>query len=200
MTATGKAERTRARILEAATELFAARSFESVTIRRIAGEADVDPALVHHYFGSKEQLFDAVLDSSASLEVLADALTTVDHDDWGATIVRHAERMLASPAGRGIIAVARRMLAGRPDLLRAVVTRTLLARIRAALPGSDEERALRTSLVASQMSGLILARHVVRVEPLASLDLDDVVRLVGPTVQHYLTGDLEHAGPSHNST
>mgnify|MGYP002757094261 CR=1 FL=1 len=200
MTPAGKAERTRARILEAATELFAARSFESVTIRRIAGAAHVDPALVHHYFGSKEQLFDAVLETATPLGALDGLLEDDDPSRWGEELVRSAERIWAAPVGRGMVAVVRRAIAGRPDVLRAFVTRTILAHVVGRLPGDDDERALRASLVGSQMAGLLLARHVVAIEPLAGLPAHDVARLVGPTIQHYLTGDLEHAGPEDNST
>jgi hypothetical protein len=75
-------------------------------------------------------------------------------------------------------------------MMRDVVTRTIISRVVAGIPGSPESVALRGNLVATQMVGLLLVRYVVRLEPLASAPAEEVVRLVAPNVQRYLTGDL----------
>lgn len=190
MSETSKGARTRQRILHTAATLFSEKSFEQVSLRSIARNAHVDPALINHYFGSKEGLFAAVLDEHLQPAQLEQRLGVDPVDRWGRELVLKAESVWVSPAGRAMLAMVRRAFAGNPELLRTFVTKALLERIASHIDGPDDERRLRASLVASQMSGLIVARHVVRVEPLASLTREQVADLVGPNVQRYLTGPL----------
>ncbi len=190
MSETSKGARTRQRILHTAATLFSEKSFEQVSLRSIARNAHVDPALINHYFGSKEGLFAAVLDEHLQPVQLEQRLGVDPVDRWGRELVLKAESVWVSPAGRAMLAMVRRAFAGNPELLRTFVTKALLERIASHIDGPDDERRLRASLVASQMSGLIVARHVVRVEPLASLTREQVADLVGPNVQRYLTGPL----------
>nr|WP_108869874.1 TetR family transcriptional regulator [Tessaracoccus timonensis] len=189
MTPPTKGEQTRRRILETASTLFSQKSFDAVSMRVIAKEAGVDPALISHYFGSKEGLFEAMLEQSVGVDAIAAEMFSGDVTGLGATMVRVAEQLWASEAGKGVIAIMRRAFADDSQLVRQFATKALLGRLVERLP-NDEDGMLRASLVATQMSGLLFARHVLRIEPLASLTADQVVALIGPAVQHYLTGEL----------
>lgn len=189
MTPPTKGEQTRRRILETASTLFSQKSFDAVSMRVIAKEAGVDPALISHYFGSKEGLFEAMLEQSVGVDAIAAEMFSGDVTELGATMVRVAEQLWASEAGKGVIAIMRRAFADDSQLVRQFATKALLGRLVERLP-NDEDGMLRASLVATQMSGLLFARHVLRIEPLASLTADQVVALIGPAVQHYLTGEL----------
>lgn len=195
MTALTKGEQTRRRILDTASRLFAQKSFDAVSMRAIAKEAEVDPSLISHYFGSKEGLFEAMLERSIGVDAIAAEMFGGDLTELGTTIVRTAERLWASEAGKVVIAVMRRAFADDSQLVRQLATKALLGRLDERLP-NDEDGMLRASLVATQMSGLLFARHVLRVQPLASLTADQVVALIGPAVQHYVTGELSAGGAS----
>ena len=184
-----KSERTKLRLLQAAAGLFASRSFETVSTRAIAKEAGVDAALIHHYFGSKEGLFQAVLKSIIRPEDIEAEISISSRNSWGRELVHAVDRLWASPAAPAMKALLRRSLAGHSDLIRDFVTTTILNRIIPHLDCSEPERHLRASLAGSQLSGLVV-RHIVGVEPLASLPSEEVTELIGPVIQHYLTGPL----------
>ena len=185
-----KSERTKLRIQQAAARLFASRSFEMVSTRAIAKEAGVDAALIHHYFGSKEGLFQAVLNAAIRPEQLEALVVSESPEDWGRQLVRAADKVWTSPAAPALKAVVRRVLVGHEGMLREFVTRSLLNRFLSHIKGPETERRLRASLIGSQMSGLVIARHIVGIEPLASLSSDEVADLIGPVLQHYITGSL----------
>mgnify|MGYP000876884515 FL=1 len=189
-----KSERTKLRIQQAAARLFASRSFETVSTRAIAKEAGVDAALIHHYFGSKEGLFQAVLNAAIRPEQLEALVVSESSEDWGRQLVRAADKVWTSPAAPALKAVVRRVLVGHEGMLREFVTRSLLNRFLSHIKGPETERRLRASLIGSQMSGLVIARHIVGIEPLASLSTDEVADLIGPVLQHYITGSL-HKDP-----
>ena len=186
-----KSERTKLRIQQAAAKLFASRSFETVSTRAIAKEAGVDAALIHHYFGSKEGLFQAVLNAAIRPEQLEALVVSESPDDWGRQLVRAADKVWTSPAAPALKAVVRRVLVGHEGVLREFVTRSLFNRFLSHIKGPEPERRLRASLIGSQMSGLVIARHIVGIEPLASLSTDEVANLIGPVLQHYITGSLQ---------
>ena len=186
-----KSERTKLRIQQAAAKLFASRSFETVSTRAIAKEAGVDAALIHHYFGSKEGLFQAVLNAAIRPEQLEALVVSESSEDWGRQLVRAADKVWTSPAAPALKAVVRRVLVGHEGVLREFVTRSLLNRFLSHIKGPEPERRLRASLIGSQMSGLVIARHIVGIEPLASLSTDEVANLIGPVLQHYITGSLQ---------
>ena len=189
-----KSERTKLRIQQAAARLFASRSFETVSTRAIAKEAGVDAALIHHYFGSKEGLFQAVLNAALRPEQLEALVVSESPEDWGRQLVRAADKVWTSPAAPALKAVVRRVLVGHEGMLREFVTRSLLNRFLSHIKGPETERRLRASLIGSQMSGLVIARHIIGIEPLASLSTDEVADLIGPVLQHYITGSL-HKDP-----
>ena len=180
---------TRAAIVEAAREEFSANGFDATAVRAVARRAEVDPALVRHYFGSKEALF------AAALELPVDPTTVVARvleggaDGMGERLVRAFCELWDPPAHRErLVAVLRTLVAGGgvaapvPQFVAGHVVRPLAV----AAGAGDPARA--ASLVISQVAGLALLRYVVELEPVASAGVDDLARWYGPTVQRYLSG------------
>ncbi|MFJ3958671.1 TetR family transcriptional regulator [Arthrobacter sp. NPDC090010] len=184
---------TRERILSAARTLFAEHGFDGTSLRQVAREAGVDPALVHHFFEGKDELFALSIELPADPSQVLAGVTSDDPGKRSEEIVRAVLTLWESPAQHRLVAFLRGTIGSRTRtaMLREVVGRTILARVTAGLSGSPEELALRGDLVASQMVGLMLARYVVRLEPLASASPEDVVRLIAPTVRHYLVEPLD---------
>jgi AcrR family transcriptional regulator len=179
----------------AARAEFAARGFDGTTMRGVARAAGVDARLVHHYFDGKDALFVAAFELPARPQQLLEAVLGPDVGGIGERLVRMFTTVWDTPEGRQrILAMISAATASESGarMLREFVAREVFARIVARLGSDDPE--LRASLAASQMMGLAMARYVVRLEPLASADADLVVALVGPTVQHYLTGTLSTSG------
>ncbi|WP_022916796.1 TetR family transcriptional regulator [Ruania albidiflava] len=185
----------REQILAAAREQFAAGGYEGTSIRAIAAVAEVDPALVHHYFGTKEKLFTAVVAPPADPGELIPQVMAGPVEEVGERVVRMFLTVLESPTtGPGFRALLRGALANELSarLLREFFTRQVVRRLTAALAGvvPAEEIPARASLVASQIFGMVLMRYLIGLEPIASMDHDQVVSALAPTVQRYLTGEL----------
>lgn len=182
---------TRGQILDAARESFAERGFSGTTIRAVAASADVDPALVHHYFGSKDDLFLAALAIPVDPRQLVPTV-------FAEGTVGAAERLLRlflsvwdDPETRlPLLAVVRSSLtADTPEtLLQQGLLRIVLTPLREALPPHEADR--RVNLVISQMIGLVVTRYLLRLEPLASMPADQVVASIAPNLQRYLDGPL----------
>ncbi|MBQ1014322.1 TetR family transcriptional regulator [Micromonospora sp. M51] len=183
---------TREAILDAARAAFAERGFDAASIRAIAGTAEVDPALVHHYFGSKDQLFLAAMNFPVDPGQLVPKVLAGDRDAVGERMVRTFLGVWDSPAGSAAQALLRSAVSNEwtARLLREFVTTQVLRRVLENLDVDPAELPLRGSLVASQMIGLAMMRHVVRLEPVASADPETLAVMVGPTIQRYLTGPL----------
>lgn len=184
-------EDTRAAILEAARAQFATRGYDGGTIRGIAGAAGVDPALVHHYFGSKDKLFTASLDlpfnpADVIAEVLAGGI-----DGAGERLIRAGlaawENAVSRAPMLAVIRTATSSDAGAA-MLREFLERNVLKRVAAEL--TPDRPALRAALLASQMAGLLMARYVICLPAVVDAPIEDIIAAVGPNLQHYLTGDL----------
>src|SRR5215210_580243 len=181
---------TRQAVAEAARRQFAELGYDRATMRGIAAEAGVDAALVIRFHGSKEALFREVM---ALPPAVAEALAGLA-DGPRATVGRRLAEvvvgMLDDPRSRSVVIGRIRSASSHPDaaeLVRETVTRDVGSFV-AAL--TDDEPEIRAVLVGSQVVGLALARHIVRVEPLASMAAADVVDYVAPTLQRYLIGTL----------
>ncbi|HJV98693.1 MAG TPA: TetR family transcriptional regulator [Arthrobacter sp.] len=187
------ATESREHILATARRLFAEHGFDGTSLRQIAREASVDPAMIHHFFKGKDELFALSVALPADPAQVLEGVDQHDPQHRAEAIVRAVLRLWESPAQHGLVAFIRGTIGSKAKtlLLREVVTRTIISRIMAGVPGAPEEVALRGNLVATQMVGLMLIRYVVRLEPLASASPEDVVRLVAPNVQRYLTGPLD---------
>lgn len=187
------ASESREHILATARRLFAEHGFDGTSLRQVAREAGVDPAMIHHFFKGKDELFALSVALPADPAQVLDGVDQQDPDHRAEAIVRAVLRLWESPAQHSLVAFIRGTIGSKAKtlLLREVVTRTIISRIMAGIPGPPLEVALRGNLVATQMVGVMLVRYVVKLEPLASASPEDVVRLVAPNVQHYLTGELD---------
>lgn len=180
-----------ARITAAARDEFAQHGWAGTTIRAVARGADVDPALVYHYFGSKEGLLDAAtnppqkfLDNVAKVwttpvDRLGAALITALLDAWADDEV--------APTLRAILQTAAHEPATH-EKLRRIVEGSLMG---VSNLGVDErDRMIRSGLVSTQMMGFALMRYVWRIEPIASMTKDEAIAAIAPNLQHYVSGDL----------
>jgi AcrR family transcriptional regulator len=180
-----------ARILSAAREAFADTGYAGTTIRAVARAADVDPALVYHYFGSKEALLDAATNPPPRwFERIAAAWAT-PLPELGAALLR---LMLGAWADEEIGPVLRSVLqtaAHEPstrEKLRRVVEGQLMGVSQLGIDDSD--RKVRSGLISSQIMGLALMRYIWQIEPVASMTDDALVAAVAPNLQRYIDADL----------
>ena len=182
---------TRGRILGAAREAFGERGYEGTSVRGIAARAGVDAALVHHYFGTKQQLFIAASEFPVDPAELVPRMLAGPREQMGERVVRTVVGLWDRPEVRpmllGIVrsattdpvaaGMARRMLAEGP----------ILALARAVdLPDAET----RATLAGTQLIGLAISRYVIGLEPIASMSPDDLAAAVGPTIGRYLAGDV----------
>ena len=183
-----------ARIVAAARDEFAEHGWAGTTIRAVARASGVDPALVYHYFGSKEGLLDAATNPPQKwLESIAKVWTT-PIDQLGAALIT---LLLASwaddeigPTLRAVLQTAAHEPATR-EKLRSIVEGSLMG---VSQLGSDErDRLVRSGLVSSQMLGFALMRYLWKIEPIASMAEDEVVAAIAPNLQRYIDGDLDLA-------
>ena len=155
-------------------------------MRDVADDAGVDPALVHYYFKTKDGLFVAAMELPFRPAEVLGPLVAQGVDGLGERMVRRLLSVWDEPSNRAALLTLVR--AGGADALREFITREIVGRVAGAVRA--DRASLRANLVASQVMGLIAARYVARLEPLASLPADEVVPLVAPTLQRYLDGAL----------
>jgi AcrR family transcriptional regulator len=177
-------------VLAAARATFAERGFDGATIRSIAAAAGVDPALVHHYFGSKDGLFMAALEIPVDPRELLAPVMDQGRDGAAERMLRIFLGVWDDPENRlPLIGLFRSLLEPTGErLLREGFLPVVLIPVGERLGVEDPE--LRMPLVASQILGLILLRYVVAVEPIASMSADRVVATYAPVLQRYLFDPL----------
>lgn len=177
----------RSRILAAAVDEFGEHGYEAATIRSIAERAEVDPALVHHYFGTKADLFADAAGVPIRPDKVVPMILTGPRDEVGERIVRYVLESFENDdvrrRGVMLLRTAVGSKVGTP-LIIGFLSRELLPRVASHLDLPDAE--LRADLVASQMAGLLMIRYVLRVQPIADAPIESLVQRVGPTVQRYL--------------
>ncbi|MEV6675047.1 TetR family transcriptional regulator [Streptomyces sp. NPDC051162] len=180
----------RERILAAARAEFAERGYDKASIRAIARGADVDPALVHHYFGPKEQIFAAAIEVAFAPALQApDIVLEGGTDTAGERMARFFLGLWEDPVTREpLLAIVRSAVANETAaaVFRDLVSTRLMARIADELDVAEPR--LRAELAAAHLVGVALLRHVIKVEPLASADVEDVIAQVAPAIQRHLTG------------
>ncbi|AXG78494.1 TetR/AcrR family transcriptional regulator [Streptomyces paludis] len=178
----------RQQILDAARAQFAERGYDKTSVRGIAKAAGVDAALVHHYFGTKDEMFAAAIEVSFEPALLVTPLFTADRDHIGEQLARHFIAIWENPATRApLLAVIRSALTheAAATVLRSFLLRRLLGRIAGELDVPNPE--FRAEMAASHMIGTAFLRYVIKAEPLASADPEEIIALVAPTIQRYLT-------------
>ncbi|MFD6347166.1 TetR family transcriptional regulator [Streptomyces roseolus] len=178
----------RERILAAARTQFAERGYDKTSVRGIAKGAGVDPALVHHYFGTKDEVFAAAIEVSFEPTLVVPALLEGPREEVGERLARFFVGVWENPATRApLLAVIRSAVTheAAAKVLRTFVLRRLLERVASGLAVPDPK--FRAELAASQMIGIAVLRYVLQVEPLASADPETIVAEVAPTLQRYLT-------------
>ena len=179
---------TREEILAAARSTFGEVGYDGATIRQIASEAGVDPALVHHYFGPKADLYAAAIDVPISPRDVAQAMVTGGIEEAGERITRLFFSIWErSEAREPLLAMIRGALGGSPqglEAFRQFIEHELLARAAPLIDAPDRE--LRMTAAAAHLVGVAIARYVVGVEPIASATPDELVALIAPRVQSYL--------------
>lgn len=182
---------TRTEILEAARQEFAAAGYDGATIRGIAAVAGVDPALVMHYFGSKDQLFAASLELPVNPPDLIREMASEGPSGFGERLVGTLVDVWDGLADRSPLVAALRTAMGTgpvADTLRQYVTTSIVGSFTELLEGEDAP--LRGTLIGTQLAGFLMGRYILEIEPLASADRESLVLAYGPTIQRYAFGDI----------
>ncbi|MGW0802227.1 TetR/AcrR family transcriptional regulator [Nonomuraea sp. NPDC002799] len=178
---------TRGEILTAARKVFAEKGFDKATVRGIAREAQVDPALVHHYFDTKEGMFAAAMQLPITPEAVIPLLLDGPREEIGERLVRMILRVTSEPETREpMVALIRSAMTNDQavTMFREFISNALLFQVADRL----EVPHLRIEAAFAQMFGVIMGRYVIKLEPLASAGHDELVELLAPTIQRYFTG------------
>lgn len=179
-----RSDATKAAILEAARERFAADGYERATIRAIARDANIDPSMVMRYYGSKERLFAA----ASVIDLRMPELGAMPGKHIGAVLVAHfLDRWEDDDVLTGMLRVGVTNDAGA-ERIRAVFAEQL-GPIAAGVCPDPADAPRRAALVASQIMGMALARYVLRIEPAVAMSREEVIAWLAPTVQRYLTAE-----------
>jgi AcrR family transcriptional regulator len=179
-------------ILEAARGYFERNGYEGATIRAIAAEARVDPALVHHYFGTKDQLLVAALELPINPREVVGELLAGDPDTIGERMMRRVLAVWGEQWAKGgpLIGLIRTAMTHEDAarMMREFFTREIIGRVVESLDVPQPR--LRIGLVASQLMGLAMCRFIVRLEPIAGADPETLIACYAPVLQRFMTGPL----------
>lgn len=182
---------TRERILANARELFARNGIHKTSIRAVAAAAGVDPALVHHYYGTKEQLFGAAVHIPIDPMVVISQLREVPVEELGYKLPSILLPLWDSEMGAGIIATLRSILAGSEvSLFRSFLQEIITVEVGSRVDNPPGSAPIRIQFVASQLVGVVMARYILELEPFKSLPVQQIAQTIAPNLQRYLTGDL----------
>lgn len=181
----------RERILASARELFAHNGIDRTSIRAIAAKADVDSALVHHYFGTKQQLFAAAIQLPIDPMIVIQQMREAPVEELGVRLPSILLPLWDSELGTGLIATLRSLIAGdEVGLARSFLQEIIGEAMGSRVDDPPGTGMIRTQFVASQLMGVVMARYIVKVEPFASLPTEQIVQTIAPNLQRYLTGEL----------
>jgi len=182
---------TREDILRAAREAFGERGYDGATVRGVAERAGVDAALLYHYFGSKQRLFVAAMEIPYDWRAAVPRVVDGPRALMGERLIRLVLSVWESPPVQPLLlglirsAVTDSVAA---DMARQLLTEGPFMALARSLGKPDAE--LRATLAASHLMGVAMLRYILRIEPMASVDVETLVSLIGPTMQRYLTEDL----------
>jgi AcrR family transcriptional regulator len=182
---------TRDRILASARELFAENGIDRTSVRAVAAGAGVDAALVHHYFGTKQQLFAAAIHLPIDPMTVLVPMRETPIEELGLHLPSVLLTLWDSEMGAGLIATVRSLLAGADvSLVRSFLQEVVVAEIASRVDDPPGTGRIRAQFFASQLMGVVMARYIVKIEPFASLPAEQVAHAIAPNLQRYLTGDL----------
>ncbi|NHN56469.1 TetR/AcrR family transcriptional regulator [Calidifontibacter sp. DB0510] len=180
-------------ILASARKLFADKGFDGVSLRAIAGDAGVDVALISHYFDNKRGLFLATVALPVDPAEVLKPLAGAPDEDLARTLLTQFLEVWDGPSSEAVLATFRTAIAGgESELARSFVSTLVFDVLRDRLAGADDLE-LRLGLAATQISGIIMVRKVIRLEPIASMPAPRLVDLIAPNLQRYFTGPLPRA-------
>jgi AcrR family transcriptional regulator len=186
---------TRERILLNARELFARNGFDRTSVRSIASAAGVDGALVHHYFGTKQQLFAAAIHIPIDPMQVLGPMRETPVAELGWKLPSLLLPLWDSELGSGFIATLRSLLAGEDvSLVRSFLQEVISVEVGRRVDDPPGSGRVRVQFVASQLVGVVMARYILELEPFASLPVEQIAETIAPNLQHYLTGDLPGLG------
>jgi AcrR family transcriptional regulator len=172
--------------------MFAANGFDRTTMRAIAASAEVDPALVHHYFGNKTQLFTEAIALPVDPRTVLAPVYEAPVGELGAALATAVIGVWDSPHRDAVIAVFRARLSGdHSGLIGAFLLEFALEPLLEKIDRPVGTGRLRAEFVAAQMTGILVTRYLLGFEPLASLPTERLVDIIAPTLQRYLTGELD---------
>lgn len=175
----------RGAVLEAARREFARVGYDRATVRSVASAAEVDPAVIYHFFGSKAGLLEAALEFPVPADVVAEFLE--GGAPTGEQLITFVLSLWEDPEVAERLTAMLRVAATHPDGSAAVTTlieRVLIGPLTEAI-GEPDAR-LRAGLVASQIAGLALVRLVVPIEPMANSSIAELAGPIGETLDRYL--------------
>jgi AcrR family transcriptional regulator len=182
---------TRERILASARELFSRNGIDKTSIRAIAADADVDAALVHHYFGSKTQLFAAAIHIPIDPMQVIGPLQAIPVEEIGRVLPSILLALWDSELGKGFIATLRSIMAGNDtSLIRTFLQDVIAKEVGTRADNPPGSGTIRVQFVASQLVGVVMARYILELEPFKSLPVEQIAETIAPNLQRYLTGDL----------
>jgi AcrR family transcriptional regulator len=179
---------TRQKLLDTARRMFADAGYDKTSVRDIAASAAVDPALIRHYFGTKAELFRATMGWPFEPAQIATEVTAAGRDKIGARLTRVFFEAWEQPDSRAPLLAILRGAATHEEsaaLVRQFIQGQLYQRMAAELPGPDAE--LRIDLAMAQLLGIAYLRYVLRVEPMASAPMEDLVARVTPVIEAHMT-------------
>ena len=181
--------RTRDTIVDAAREEFLERGYTATTIRSVARRAEVDPALVYHYFTDKATLYGSTLSLPADPRQILNDVRTESASPGVRLVEGFLTQWEAGPGQPGQSFVNQvQAMSSSPEAARGL-REFLMDRVWAQLAEGDEAARWRTVAVSSELVGLAWNRYIVRMEPLASASPREVAQHVGPALERLMFGD-----------
>lgn len=148
--------------------------------------------MVHHYFGTKTQLFAAAIHIPIDPMTIIGPLGEVPVDQIGRVLPSLLLPLWDSELGKGFIATLRSILGGSNDvsLFRTFLQEVITAEVGSRVDDPPGSGRVRVQFVASQLVGIVMARYILELEPFKSLPVEQIVDTVAPNLQRYLTGEL----------
>lgn len=179
---------TKAEILIAARGVFSEQGYDRTSVRAIAAAASVDPSLIYHYFGTKEDLFAASIDLPPHMLEMVRSIFDVEADELGASLASAFLSVWETEEARApLLGILRSATGGESRAVisfREFLTNAILDQIAPRITGDDAR--LRALLMASHLVGIAMTRYVVQLEPIASAPVSQIVELVAPRIQSYV--------------